>query len=238
MSDEEAREDMMRAISRRALLRKAASGTVVAALGGGLYALNDRATARARGQTRADGRPRLPPGQRVISSLKPMGGSAGSPSRRDFGLRVHGEVDRPYTLDFAELVALGPVERTVDVHCVTGWSVLGAKWKGIRLRDLAERAGVRRGARYLVFEAANGYTANVRTSEVLGDDVLVAWELDGRPLQRPHGAPVRAVVPELYFWKSAKWLTGIRFASRDAPGFWEARGYHNHADPWKEERYG
>ena len=236
--DEAERDGALRAISRRVLLQRAAAGTVITAFGGGLYALDDCATAKARGQTRADGRPRLPPGQRVISALKPMGGSPGSPNRGDFRLQVHGDVERPFSLDFAELMGMGPVHRTVDVHCVTGWSVLEATFKGVRLRDLAERAGPQRGARFIIFEAAHGYTANVRADEVMGDDVLIAWELDGRPLQRPHGAPVRAVVPDLYFWKSAKWLTGIRFVKRDAPGFWEVRGYHNHADPWKEERHG
>jgi DMSO/TMAO reductase YedYZ molybdopterin-dependent catalytic subunit len=236
--DEPGYDPIARAITRRSLLRKAASGTVVTALAGGLYALDDRATARARDQTRSDGRARLPPGQRVISSLKPMGGSPGSPSRSDVRLRIHGDVEHPYTLDFAELIAMGLVQRRVDVHCVTGWSVLGAKWKGVRLRDLAAKASPHRAARYVIFEAAHGYTANVRADAVMGDDVLVAWELDDRPLQRPHGSPLRAVVPDLYFWKSAKWLTGIRFSRRDAPGFWEVRGYHNHADPWKEERHG
>jgi DMSO/TMAO reductase YedYZ molybdopterin-dependent catalytic subunit len=78
----------------------------------------------------------------------------------------------------------------------------------------------------------------VRLSEALRDDVLVAHRLEGKPLGRAHGAPVRGLVPPLYFWKSAKWLTGIRFVARDEPGYWETRGYHNHADPWKEERYG
>jgi DMSO/TMAO reductase YedYZ molybdopterin-dependent catalytic subunit len=236
--DDFGHDRVSRRINRRTLLHRAGSGALVTALAGGLYMLDDRATAQARKQKRGDGRPRLPPGQRVISALDPMGGSPGSPSRRDFRLRVHGEVERSYTLDFAELLAMGPVERTVDVHCVTGWSVLGATWKGIRLCDLAAKARPHRAARFVVFEAAHGYTANVRADEVMGDDVLVAWELDGRPLQRPHGAPVRAVVPDLYFWKSAKWLTGIRFSRRDEPGFWEKRGYHNHADPWKEERHG
>ena len=104
--------------------------------------------------------------------------------------------------------------------------------------DDAAKAGIRDSARHVIFEAAHGYTANVRRDMALGDDVMVSWEIDGRRLARAHGAPVRALVPDLYFWKSAKWLTGIRFVRRDEPGFWETRGYHNHADPWKEERYG
>lgn len=235
--DEPNHPDVLRSIARRDFLLKAASGTVIAALGGGLYAISDRLTRRARAQTRADGRPRLPPGQRVIEALKPMGGRPGNPSRGDFRLKIHGEVERPFEVDFAELLKMGPVQRTVDVHCVTGWSVLGARFTGVRIADLAKKAGLKRTGRFVVFEAAHGYTANARTDDVLGDDNLVTWELDGRPLRRPHGAPVRGLVPDLYFWKSAKWLTGIRFERRDQPGYWEVRGYSNHADPWKEERY-
>src|SRR5690606_21764850 len=149
----------------------------------------------------------------------------------------HGAVDEPYELDFAGLLAMGAVTRRSDVHCVTGWSVLSAKWTGVTVQALAERAGLQGTARHVIFEAAAGYTANVRLREALADDVMVAWELDGQPLRRPHGAPVRAVVPDLYFWKSAKYLTGIRFVARDEPGYWETRGYNNHADPWKEERH-
>ena len=105
------------------------------------------------------------------------------------------------------------------------------------LETLARRVGVRDTARHVIFEAAAGYTANVHLGEALAPNVMITWALDGRPLTRPHGPPVRALVPDLYFWKSAKWLTGIRFVRRDAPGYWERRGYHNHADPWREERH-
>jgi len=102
---------------------------------------------------------------------------------------------------------------------------------------LAKRAKLKKTARHVVFEAAHGYTANVPLGEALKPNVMIAHRLDGRPLQRAHGAPVRNVVPDLYFWKSAKWLTGIRFVTRDEPGYWERRGYNNHGDPWLEERY-
>ncbi len=236
--DETQKPDLCRSIARRDFIMRAASGTVITALGGGLYFISDALTREAKAQTRDDGRPRLPPGQRVIESLKPMGGTPGDPSRANFSLKVHGEVDNPFTLDFAELLAMGPSIVRADVHCVTGWSVLGAKWKGVTIKALAERAGIRDTARHVIFEAAHGYTANVRLREAMGDDVMVTWELDDRPLRRPHGAPVRALMPDLYFWKSAKWLTGVRFTRRDHPGYWETRGYNNHADPWKEERYG
>ena len=225
-------------LARREFMRRAAAGTVIVAFGGGLYVISDDLTREARAQERGDGRPRVPPGQRVITALKPMGGEPGEPSPGKFRLKVHGEVEAPFELDFAGLLAMPQVELALDVHCVTGWSVLGAKFKGARVKDLAERAKLKPSARHVVFEAAHGYTANVRLNEALKPNVLVAHQLDGRPLPRAHGAPVRGVVPDLYFWKSAKWLTGIRFTARDEPGYWETRGYHNHADPWLEERYG
>jgi DMSO/TMAO reductase YedYZ molybdopterin-dependent catalytic subunit len=115
--------------------------------------------------------------------------------------------------------------------------VLDARFEGILISELAKRAGVKKGARYVIFEAAHRYTANVPLEEATAQNVLVAHRLDGNPLGRAHGAPLRAVVPDLYFWKSAKWLTGIKFIARDEPGYWEQRGYNNHGDPWLEERY-
>jgi DMSO/TMAO reductase YedYZ molybdopterin-dependent catalytic subunit len=232
------REDLVATLARREFIRRAATGTVIMAFGGALYVVSDDLTKEARAQERGDGRPRLPPGQRVISALKPMGGEPGEPSPGKFRLKVHGEVQAAYELDFAALMAMAQVELAVDVHCVTGWSVLGAKFRGVRVKDLAERAKLKPSARHVVFEAAHGYTSNVRLAEALGPNVLVAHQLEGRALPRAHGGPVRAVLPDLYFWKSAKWLTGIRFSARDEPGYWETRGYHNRADPWREERYG
>src|SRR5262249_42000899 len=110
-------------------------------------------------------------------------------------------------------------------------------WVGVRIADLADRAKVRPSAKHAIFEAAHGYTANVLIHEALASDSLVAHTFEGRPLPRENGPPVRALVPALYFWKSAKWLTGVRFTTDDEPGYWEVRGYNNHADPWKEERY-
>ncbi|WAS98242.1 molybdopterin-dependent oxidoreductase [Nannocystis punicea] len=226
------------AMSRRDFLARAASGTVVAAMGGGMvWVLSDRLTREAKAMTLGDGRPRLPPGQRVLEALRPMGGVPGSPSPADVKIKVYGEVEQPFELDWNGLLAAPQTELELDVHCVTGWSLLGAAWKGVRVSHLAERAGLKKTARHVVFEGAHGYTANVLLAEALAPDALVAHRHAGKPLARPHGSPVRAVVPGLYFWKSTKWLTGIKFVARDEPGYWETRGYHNHADPWKEERY-
>ena len=166
-----------------------------------------------------------------------MGGDEGDPSPGAWRLKVYGEVERPFTIDFAELLTFPQIDQECDVHCVTKWSVLGAHFTGVRVADLAARARVKPSAHHLIFEAAYGYTSNVLLREALGPAVMVAHRLDGTPLARAHGAPVRALVPDLYFWKSAKWLTGIRFTREDEPGYWETRGYNNHADPWKEERY-
>jgi DMSO/TMAO reductase YedYZ molybdopterin-dependent catalytic subunit len=150
---------------------------------------------------------------------------------------VYGEVENPLDLDYAALLALTQVEQQADVHCVTGWSVLGALFKGVQVAELAKLAKLKEGARHAIFEAAHGYTANVPLKEALAPAAMVTYRMDGKPFSVDHGAPVRGLVPDLYFWKSAKWLTGIRFVRRDEPGYWETRGYNNHADPWREERY-
>jgi len=226
--------------ARRGFLQRAVAGTAIVALGGALWRLaSDDLTAAARAETRPDGRPRLPPGQRVIERLKPMGGEPGDVSPRAFRLSVRGAVERPFELDFRELVAMPEARDVVaDVHCVTGWSVLGARWRGVPIAALAMRAGVKPAARHLILGAAHGYTANVLASEALHPSAMIVWDYEGEPLGAAHGAPVRGLVPDLYFWKSPKWLRDLRFAEADAPGYWETRGYHNHADPWKEERYG
>jgi DMSO/TMAO reductase YedYZ molybdopterin-dependent catalytic subunit len=226
-------------MERRTFLRGVlAAGTVVTAFGGGAYVLADEAeTEKAREAKKPDGRPRLPPRQYLLKALRPMGGTEGDASPGAFRLKVYGEVDAPFEIDFAELLKMPQVEQVCDVHCVTRWSMLDSPWTGVRVADLATRAKVRPTARHVIFEAAQGYTSNVLLREALAPDVLVAHRHNGKPLARPHGAPVRALVPDLYFWKSAKWLTAIRFSAVDKPGYWELRGYNNHADPWKEERY-
>jgi len=222
---------------RRTFVRTLVAGTVITVLGGTYIVLGDEETRKARKLKLADGRPRLPPNQSLIQRLKPMGGQEGDPSPGAFKLKVHGEVDNPFELDFAGLLAMPQVNQTCDVHCVTKWSLFDSHWTGVRVADLAARAKPKSSAHYVIFEAAYGYTANVPLREALRPNVLVAHKYENNPLPRAHGAPVRALVPDLYFWKSAKWLTGIYFSDVDRPGYWETRGYNNHADPWKEERY-
>lgn len=226
-------------MSRRAFVRSAMAGTVIVALGGGSYVLaSEEDERKARATNRPDGRPKLPPGQYLLKRIRPMGGVEGDPSPGAWRLHVHGEVEQPFTIDFGELLKMTQVDQICDVHCVTKWSALDSKWTGVKLADLAARAKVKPTARHVIFEAAAGYTANVPLREALAPNVLIAHKYEGQPLARTHGAPARVLVPDLYFWKSAKWITGVRFVATDRPGYWETRGYHNHADPWKEERYG
>jgi DMSO/TMAO reductase YedYZ molybdopterin-dependent catalytic subunit len=226
--------DVEAAIARRRLIQGAGAGALVAALGG-IYTLIGRDLHAA---DRPDGRPRVPPGQRIIKRLKDMGGQEGDPSPSAFSLKVHGEVDKPFSLDFKELLKMKQTTAKADVHCVTGWTCLDVEWTGVQIKALADRAGLRKSARYVVFEAAHSYTANVPLREALAPNAMVVHRMNGKRLRRQHGTPVRSLVPDLYFWKSAKWLTGIRFVRSDQPGYWERRGYHNHGDPWREQRYG
>jgi len=231
--------ELKRGWDRRQFIRSAAIGTAFTAVGGTLMRIAaEDLTRQARAEKRADGRERLPPGQRVLESLRAMGGEEGDGEVKNFRLVVHGLCKTPFEVDYAGLLRLPTVQKQADVHCVTGWSMLGGLWKGVQLSTLAEMAGMKSEARYVILEAAHGFTANVPLKEAMADHAMVTCRLNGKPFALQHGAPVRGLVPDLYFWKSAKWLTGLRFVKDDKPGYWEVRGYHNHADPWREERYG
>jgi DMSO/TMAO reductase YedYZ molybdopterin-dependent catalytic subunit len=233
-----AHPELQRAWDRRQFLKSAVAGTVMMAFGGALLRVAaDDLTREARAEDRKDGKKRLPPGQKALEALRAMGGDEGDGDVKTFKLRVHGECKNPFSVDYAALLKMPLVEKTADVHCVTGWSLLGSLFKGVQISAIADLAKISGDVKYVIFEAAHGYTANVPLKEATADNALVTFRMNGKPFSIDHGAPVRGLIPDLYFWKSAKWLTGIRFATDDDPGYWETRGYHNHADPWKEERY-
>jgi DMSO/TMAO reductase YedYZ molybdopterin-dependent catalytic subunit len=182
---------------------------------------------------------RLPPGQ-VFTQKFPVlqfGQVPSYPDLSTWDLRVWGAVDNPLTLSWGEVRALPARVVTLDIHCVTRWSKLDTTWEGASMTQLAEAARVRPDAAHVIFHSEYGYTANVPRDIALQPDALIAWSYAGRPLEPEHGYPLRALVPGRYFWKSAKWLRGIEFSVEDRPGFWERNGYHNNADPWREERY-
>ncbi len=232
-------DDVLKSMRRREFIRTAAVGTVFVGVGGALLRLAaDDLTKEARAEKRADGRAVLPPGQRVIEYLRPMGGEEGDGEVKSFRLKVHGAVKKPFEVDYKGLLKLPQVTKAADVHCVTGWSMIGGTWKGVQIKALAELAELKEGVKHVILEAAHGFTANVPLDEATRDNALITYRLNGKPFELRHGAPVRALIPDLYFWKSAKWITGVRFVTKDEPGYWETRGYHNHANPWLEERYG
>jgi DMSO/TMAO reductase YedYZ molybdopterin-dependent catalytic subunit len=224
-------------LSRRAFLAKAGGSLVGISLPGVFVKLMDTENLVLAEETRPDGRPRLPPGQQAVKRLFDMGGVQGTASAQDWKVQIHGEVEKPTTLTFQELLELSQANITCDVHCVTGWTLLDSQWSGVQLTTIMNLVKTKESARFVMFQATAGYSSNIPISEARKKNVLLAHGFSGTKLPRPHGAPVRALVPDLYFYKSAKWLEGIKFTARDEPGYWEIRGYSNSADPWKEERF-
>jgi DMSO/TMAO reductase YedYZ molybdopterin-dependent catalytic subunit len=183
---------------------------------------------------------RLPPGQSRTRKWPVLhAGSVPVISPSAWKLEIAGLVERPLLLTWDEFRALPRVQVFSDFHCVTRWSRLGNLWEGVSVRELMRRTGVLPTARFVVATGYdNGWTTNLPLADFLADDVLVADMHDGRPIVPDHGGPVRLVVPRLYAWKSAKWLRRIELVADDSPGYWERAGYHNHGDPWTEERFG
>jgi DMSO/TMAO reductase YedYZ molybdopterin-dependent catalytic subunit len=186
----------------------------------------------------------LPPGQAPIKKLLIWGidhpGIARSNPKIDlntYTLTIDGEVEKPLRLSWKEIAELPEVRSTSNFHCVEGWSVLNCEWEGIRFRDLASLAKPKESARFVTFECADGYTTSLSLPELSGDDILLAMKLDGKTLEEGYGFPLRLVVPGKYGYKSASWVTRLRFTVKKEMGFWEKRGFSDSADVWKSERY-
>jgi DMSO/TMAO reductase YedYZ molybdopterin-dependent catalytic subunit len=185
------------------------------------------------------GMPRLPPGQnefeKAVWPVLDLGDHPDVPVER-WRLTVDGAVEMPLVVSFAELLALPQVDRQADFHCVTGWSVLDLRWRGVRLETVLSLARPLPEATHLTAHAPDGYSTNLPLEEALKDDVLLAHELEGRPLPRERGGPVRVVTPELWAWKGAKWVNRLELMPHDRRGYWEIRGYSNTAHPWRDDR--
>jgi len=182
---------------------------------------------------------RIPPGQYYTDKWPVL--HAGGVPRIDLAtwdFRVFGLVRNPIRVSFDELVALGTQEQSSDIHCVTRWTKLDMPWKGVPMRAVLDLVQPLNRARFVIAHAEQGFSANLPLEAVDADDAMLAYEAEGAPLTPEHGFPLRLLAPSRYFWKSAKWLRGLEITDVDRPGFWEGYGYHNDADPWKEERYG
>ena len=193
-----------------------------------------------RGQersVRAEGR--LPPGQSVAEKFPVL--HFGPTPRYDdlsgWDLRVFGLLVAEMSFSFEDIRNLPKTQVRTDVHCVTRWSKLDTLWEGVLFRDFVRYVEFQPEAKFVIAHGEFGYTTNLPLAAMLEDDVLLAYRLDGKPLEPERGYPLRTVVPKKYFWKSVKWLRGLEFSAQDKPGFWEQAGYHNDADPWLEQRF-
>jgi DMSO/TMAO reductase YedYZ molybdopterin-dependent catalytic subunit len=181
---------------------------------------------------------RVPPGQHLTQKWPVLTyGATPRFNPRIWTFRCFGLVEQEVVWTWEEFLRLPQVEIVSDVHCVTHWSLLDNRWKGVHIRELLRSVRIKPEAVAVMIHADPGYSTNLLLHELIDDDVLLALKHNGRDLEPDHGGPCRLVVPKLYFWKSAKWVRGFEFMNVNAPGFWEENGYHMHADPWKEERY-
>jgi len=181
---------------------------------------------------------RIPPGQTLTVKWPVLQhGQIPSINIAKWTFTIYGLVEKKKELNFAEFQALKQVKVLSDIHCVTGWSKLDNIWEGPSTAIIKELVTILPEANFVIVHGESGFTTNLALSDFFEYDVLFALRGNGKPLTPEHGYPVRLIVPRLYFWKSAKWVTAIEFVAQDKPGFWESAGYHNHGDPWKEERY-
>jgi DMSO/TMAO reductase YedYZ molybdopterin-dependent catalytic subunit len=179
---------------------------------------------------------RLPPGQYTVKDFPVL--TAGPTPRTpldEWSFSIEGAVARGSSWSWDEFRALPSETITRDIHCVTKWSKFDTLWEGVSVDKLLE--GIETGAEYISAFCDGGYTTNLPLDDVTGGKAWIAFQFGGEPLEPEHGGPARLLVPHLYFWKSAKWVRGLRLTDEDVPGFWELNGYHNRGDPWREERY-
>jgi DMSO/TMAO reductase YedYZ molybdopterin-dependent catalytic subunit len=190
------------------------------------------------GKTSRPEEERLPPEQHLTRDWPTLDlGLTPNLPRERWRLDVYGAVENPLFWDFPAFIAQPQAKFVSDIHCVTTWSRYDNRWEGLATRNLLDACAPRENARFVVLHSSDGYTTNLALEDFAAEDALLAHSWSGEPITAEHGGPVRLVVPNLYFWKSAKWLKAIEFLDKDRPGYWEVRGYHNRGDPWLEQRY-
>ncbi|OGO07072.1 MAG: hypothetical protein A2Z76_01930 [Chloroflexi bacterium RBG_13_56_8b] len=181
---------------------------------------------------------RVPPGQKLTEKWPALHyGSVPKIDIAKWEFSIFGLVEAERKLSYQEFTALPQVQVFSDIHCVTGWSKLDNLWEGVASEQIRGLVRILPGAKFAMVHSAGGFSTNLSLDDFFQPDVLFALKHNSAPLTKEHGYPLRLVVPRLYFWKSAKWVSGVEFMAEDKRGFWESEGYHNHGDPWKEERY-
>jgi len=181
---------------------------------------------------------KLPPGQHEVKDWPILDlGTQPDFKLENWRLRVGGLVENPVVWDWDAFMAQPQITDVSDMHCVTAWSRFDNHWQGVSVRHLLSVVRPKPEARFVMLSSYDQYTTNIPLADFSSPDALLVHRWDGKPLARAHGGPVRALIPRLYLWKSAKWLKKIEFLRDDRRGFWEARGYHNHGDPWRQQRY-
>lgn len=191
------------------------------------------------------GLPSVPIDQRVVTNWPVLDlGNVPDIPLDQWRLEIAGLVENPITLAWDDFMALPQVEDVSDFHCVTSWSRLGNRWKGVRFRSLAELVVPRDEAKWVLctgydkdLQSGESYTTNLPLARAIEDDVLLVHTWEGQPLPREHGGPCRMITPRLYAWKGTKWIRRIEFLDRNRRGFWERRGYSDTAEPWFNDRY-
>jgi DMSO/TMAO reductase YedYZ molybdopterin-dependent catalytic subunit len=181
---------------------------------------------------------RIPPGQYVTPDFPVL--SAGPTPRTpldQWTFAIEGLVRQSANWTWTDFLSLPAQQFVADIHCVTKWSKLDTHWEGVSLDILLERVEIDPKAKYVTAFSDGGYTTNLPLDDLVNGQAFVAYRYEGTALAPEHGGPARLVVPHLYFWKSAKWVRGLRLMERDQAGFWESLGYNNRGDPWREQRY-
>jgi DMSO/TMAO reductase YedYZ molybdopterin-dependent catalytic subunit len=191
------------------------------------------------GPVNRHGMPKLPVGQTETKKWPVLDlGVSPNVTEATWSLTVDGACKNPFSLTFRELLALEQVDDTSDFHCVTTWSKMDTRWRGVRVSDVIALAAPLPGAAFIMCHGFDGYSTNIALEEALKSDVLLVHRANGAPLASEHGGPVRVITPQLYAWKGAKWVSRIELLVDNRPGFWEVRGYSNTAYPWRNDRYG
>ena len=181
---------------------------------------------------------RLPPGQ-YLENRFPVLSAEPTPDINllDWKLSFSYNNEIMAEIDWNSLIKIESTELTKDIHCVTRWTKFDMNWRGVSVQNIIKSLDLEVPSDWVMIGSSTGYTTNLPTEDLLRELTLIAYEYEKKPITPEHGGPIRLLVPHLYFWKSAKWVSSINFIDEDKPGFWENYGYHMYGDPWKEQRY-